>query len=217
MASRLERLANALLIVATLFSCIILARREFGQAPKDQTSLTFVEESRYDELRRIGRTSGSLTASMNVMVLADFECPACRNFDRVLRPFLARHRNDVSYSFVHYPLGYHRFAVAAAKAAECAGGQGKFGEMHDALFDGQDSLYLVDFGMMAIQVGVKDTASFRLCVDGDGLPSRITEGVALGDAMRLRGTPTILINGRRLSRIPTSAQLDSALQSIKNP
>jgi protein-disulfide isomerase len=217
MPARLERLANVILIVATVFSCLVLVRREFRQAPTNQTSLTSAEEPRYDELKKIGRTSGNLTAQMNIMVLADFECPACRSFDRVLRPFLARHRNDVSYSFVHYPLDYHRFAATAAMAAECAGGQGRFEEMHNALFDGQDSLSTADFSTMAIHVGIDDTTAFRLCIESNNVPARITDGIALGDAMRVQGTPTVLINGRRLSRPPSSAQLGSAFQSIKTP
>jgi hypothetical protein len=74
----------------------------------------------------------------------------------------ARYPKDVGLFFVHFPLPMHRFARPAARATECAGLQGKFGQMVDAVYNKQDSLGLKSWSDYGRDAGVADTVAFRL-------------------------------------------------------
>src|SRR5579862_3148561 len=83
----------------------------------------------------------------------DFECPLCKQAAPTVRMLLERFAGRVRLVFRHFPLEEaHPHALAAAEAAECAGGQGKFWEMHDLLFAHQEHLKLAHLHSYAEQL-----------------------------------------------------------------
>lgn len=125
---------------------------------------------------------------------------------------MREHNPRVALVYVHFPLSMHRFALPAARAAECAAAQGRFRAFHDALFDGQDSLGLKAWVSFAGDAEVADTAEFDRCVHKTGDIPLVQSGVTAGKRLGIRGTPTVLINGWELSAPPTSShQLDSLI------
>jgi protein-disulfide isomerase len=78
---------------------------------------------------------GNPDASITILIFSDFQCPFCSRYANTLQQVLNQYPEDVKLVFKHFPLGFHQYAQQAAQAAECAGTQGKFWEMHDALFD----------------------------------------------------------------------------------
>jgi len=207
----LDKATNLVLLVAAVVSCAIIVRREVISSSRSQAAGPATLEPSYEKLKQIGRTTGLPNARLNVLVLSDFECPACRNFERMLRAFMAGHHSEVSYTFVHYPLSYHANAVKAATAAECAADQGRFEQVHNELFDSQDSIAILNFPSLAARNDIADSTAFVQCMMATRQPWRIAEGIASGNTMKVTGTPTVLLNGWRQSRLPSLQQLDSAL------
>src|SRR3954451_17000425 len=77
-------------------------------------------------------------APVTIVEYGDFECPTCKQAAPAVKLLLERFGGHVRAVFRHFPLDAHPHALAAAQAAECAGGQGRFWEMHDLLFAKQD-------------------------------------------------------------------------------
>ena len=80
---------------------------------------------------------GNPGADITIIEYGDFQCPYCARAYPTLAELQRRHGERIALVFRHLPLGMHPFAEGAAEAAEAAGAQGKFWEMHDKLFDYQ--------------------------------------------------------------------------------
>lgn len=142
---------------------------------------------------------GSSDASVVLLEYADFQCPYCGQFARQVLPEIEKRyvsAGKLRMVFRHMPLQeIHPHAVMAAEAAECARQQGKFWQMHDALFADQrlDEASLVE---KARTVGVGIEPFFE-CVRGNGQVgnglARVTQDVAAARALGLAVTPTFLI------------------------
>src|SRR5579872_7392041 len=86
-------------------------------------------------------TLGDPHAPVTIVEYGDFECPNCKQAAPAVKLLLERFGGRARFVFRHFPLEeVHPHALAAAQAAECAGGQGRFWEMHDLLFANQDHL-----------------------------------------------------------------------------
>jgi protein-disulfide isomerase len=100
--------------------------------------------------------------------------------------------------FKNNPLGFHPNAMPAAKAAEAAGKQGKFWEMHDKLFENQKALNAEGYIAWAGEIGL-DVEQFKKDMADPALEKKITEQQAQGMTLGARGTPAFFVNGRFLS------------------
>ena len=82
---------------------------------------------------------GNASSTVVVMEYSDFQCPACRSYYPIMKELMVEFGDRVTFVYRHFPLiGIHPNAEFAALAAEAAGKQGKFWEMHDLLFEKQD-------------------------------------------------------------------------------
>jgi protein-disulfide isomerase len=212
-----ERLSSGLLTVSAVAIAFTFAHREFGGRPEGQAPVmgppTYVAD--WQSLVRIGHAIGDSLAPIKVVEFGDFECPFCRSADTLVRRVMRSRKSSVSLIFVDYPLRMHRFALPAARAAECAASQGRFSAFHDRLFERQDSLGLKTWVSFAEDAGVRDTAAFARCVTATSAVPFVQAGLAAGDRLGIRGTPTFLINGWRLASPPSSGQqLDSLITAL---
>ncbi len=105
---------------------------------------------------------------------------------------------DVAVVFKHFPLNFHKEAMPAAIAAECASDQGKFWEMHDLLFANQKDLGAAKYPEWAKQVGLNE-AKFKDCFDNQKTKDRVEADMAEARKAGVRGTPTLFINGRKFT------------------
>jgi protein-disulfide isomerase len=107
---------------------------------------------------------------------------------------LERFAGRVRFAFRHFPLeGVHPHALLAAEAAECAGGQGKFWQMHDLLFENQDHLKLKQLYGYAERLGL-DMARFTAEMDDHVYLQRVREHIESGDSSGVRATPGFFVN-----------------------
>ncbi|MHA7132385.1 DsbA family protein [Oerskovia turbata] len=139
---------------------------------------------------------GDPTAPVTIVEFGDFECPYCHDAAPVLRAVVEESAGTVRLVFRHFPLfEVHPYALTAALAAEAAGAQGRFWEMHDLLFAHQDRLD--DVGL-AHWAGTLDLDGASVVGDaaqahGDAVERDYLAGTTLG----VRGTPTLFVDGVR--------------------
>jgi protein-disulfide isomerase len=157
---------------------------------------------------------GSKSAPVQIVEFADFECPFCGSFHSNLRVVRERYPAQVSLIYVHFPLQGHRFALPAARVAECAEEQGRFETMYDQLFDNQDSFGFKPWSEYATAAGVPDLAQFDACIKKTDSIPRIEEGKKLGTTLDVQGTPTLIVNGWKLPHPPNAEELDGMVKAV---
>jgi Na+/H+ antiporter NhaA len=158
--------------------------------PVDLVDLTDPVDPDVDHIR------GPVDAPVTVVEYGDFECPYCGRAEPIVRDLL-REFADLTYVWRHLPLDdVHPHARLAAEAAEAAGAQGAFWEMHDLLLDHQDALGVDDLAGYAAQLGL-DVDRFIQEVTSRKYAGRVARDVDSADVAGVGGTPTFFINGRR--------------------
>lgn len=149
---------------------------------------------------------GAADAPVTIVEYSDFECPYCARYFTETYPQIKEQYIDtgqVRYIFRHFPLTSHSQARPAAQATECAGEQGKFWEMHDALFENQAS-WAGNAEAPALFVGLAeelglDGAEFEACLSSEKYAARVQEDLDAGIADGVDGTPGFFVNGVALS------------------
>jgi protein-disulfide isomerase len=140
---------------------------------------------------------GPADAPVTLLEYGDFECPFCGQAFWELKRLEQSVGDQVRFVFRHFPLAeVHPHARLAAEAAEAAGAQGKFWEMHDALFTNQRALELPDLLTYADDIGLDRARFIRDLQEHRFLPKvrrDFMEGVRSG----VNGTPSFFINGQR--------------------
>jgi protein-disulfide isomerase len=137
-----------------------------------------------------------------VVEFSDLECPFCRKFHSTLREARQTWGDSVAYTFIHYPLDFHKNAYAAARAAECAHSQGRFEQFLDIVFAKQDSMGRIPWSSLAREAAVPDPEGFAVCIADSASVDRVERGRAVGSLLRIRGTPTVIVNGWRFASTP---------------
>jgi protein-disulfide isomerase len=139
---------------------------------------------------------GSRSAKVVLIEYSDFQCPYCaRAAQQTLPPVINKYvkAGKVQVVFRHLPLSQiHPLAQKAAEAAECAGQQGKFWEMHDVLFRNREKLDDVGLRSHAVTVGL-DATRFGRCLDGGETAEKVRRDTAEARSMQITGTPTFLL------------------------
>jgi Na+/H+ antiporter NhaA len=155
---------------------------------------------------------GPIDAPVTIVEYGDFECPYCGQAEPVVRELL-RDFGDVRYVWRHLPLNdVHPRAQLAAEAAEAAGDQGAFWEMHDLLFEHQDALRPSDLIAYAEELGL-DVERFTNDLREHAGTTRVAEDVDGADLSGVSGTPTFFLNGRRHYGAYDIASLSAAVRA----
>lgn len=211
-ATAFDRVVSVVLTLAVVVLTSAYVRRTFSpQSRLNKPVVALSYEESWEKLLEVGRLRGDPNAPIDLVEFADFECPFCRSFDRIVQDLEARYGGRLRRAFVHTPIPGHRFAYHAARMAECAGDQGRFWQMHDALFARQDSFGLRPWGTFAEDADIPDLSAFQRCASRSDTVSAIEEGLRAANAFKVTGTPTVLLNGWRLAVAP---QEDSVLSHL---
>jgi protein-disulfide isomerase len=138
---------------------------------------------------------GPAGAPVTLVVYSDFQCPHCRLASAGLKEVVKEHPGEVRVVFKHFPLMGHSASKDAAVAAEAAGRQGRFWEMHDLLFEHQASLNRQTIRGLARQVGL-DMKRFDADLTDPSLAGRVEASRKEAEALGISSTPTVFVNGR---------------------
>ena len=186
------------------------AREVFGQL-KREAGFTLVLEGPARPRKSVdasGPSRGNALAKIVIVEFADFECHFCAKAHETVMSVLKAYGEKVRLVFRHYPLSFHPRAPKAAEATACADEQGKFWELHDALFESQE-LDDDSLKMQAKRAGV-DSTQFASCLDSGRTAALVKKDMAAGQLVGVSGTPAFFINGFMLS----GAQPEEAFRKV---
>ncbi len=217
-----------LAIVAVLGLAAIgyaVARGGTGGAATKPVTLQGVDNPQALFQRAHPEVAGSSDAPVRVVVFSDYTCPYCGRFASEVQPQLMANEvkaGKVQIVYYDFPLGgtgEHKYSFLSARAARCAGDQGKFWEYHDLLFGHQmEWAYgggspVSEFEQYGQQLGL-DAAKFDACLKSDAHADVVTADHMLGEQLGIDSTPTVIINERRVRNpLDYSALQDLVKQS----
>lgn len=158
-------------------------------------------------------TFGAGKSGVVLKEYADFQCPGCGSFYPILKQVKDKYKDQITFQFVNFPLSQiHQNSQAAHRAAEAASNQGKFWEMHDLLYENQntwkDSINTNrDFEAYASQLGL-DITKFKFDFASSATNSIIQADIGTGQDLKVTGTPTFFLDGKQLEDNNAIASLE---------
>ena len=215
MNSKLESLLSLLLTISVVVVASVVVYREVSSRStqgQDGRRLSAEFKSEWTDALPWGVELGDSSSSTKLFVFNDLECGGCRRFHADVVEKIIRD-GGVSVKFIHRPLSSHRFALGAARAAECASQQGHFAAFVDVLFAKQDSFGLkpwLSYGRD--DAAIRGVGEFEGCLQGNQSFERIEAGIAIADRFDVSATPTVMLNGWKFNRPPS---LEEVRQSIR--
>lgn len=176
----------------------------YATPSQDNSKIEEITISETDHVR------GKQDAKLTLVEFGDYQCPACGVYEQIIRQVSEDNKEILKVVFRHFPLTQiHQNAVLGAKAAEAAGLQGKFWEMHEMLFDKQEEwskgMNAHDFILTYATTLGLNTKKFSEDLKSEAIEEKIMaeykEGVKLG----VQGTPTFFLNGKKIDN-PSSLE-----------
>jgi protein-disulfide isomerase len=144
-----------------------------------------------------GPAKGAEGAPVTIVEFSDFQCPFCSKAVPTMDQLLANYAGKVRLVFRHFPLPFHENAQKAAEAAVCADQQGKFWQLHDAMFAHQTALAVNDLKSYAQQAGL-DAGKFQQCLDSGAGAQKVQQDMADARKAGVESTPAFFVNGKLL-------------------
>jgi protein-disulfide isomerase len=165
--------------------------------------------------------SGSSNAQITIVEFGDFQCPYCKQFDQWMKGLRIDDRKYVNLVYKHLPLRKHAWARDAAMATACAGSQSvpTFWLMHDFIFREQEHLTLTNihdevanFAATIPELNIKQLAE---CMDTRGGEQIVNRDEMLAGRLLVRNTPTIFINGEKVTEWPPWAEIQRRIAQVR--
>lgn len=143
---------------------------------------------------------GDADAPVTIVEWSDYECPFCARFYTETEKLIDEQyvkTGKVKLVYRDFPLSFHAQAQKAAEAAECAGEEGKYWEMHNLLFERGVQGGVASFKAFAKELGL--SAGFDTCLDSGEMAGEVQQDMMDGTAVGIQGTPGFIINGKLVS------------------
>ncbi len=191
----------ALVCLITLGGLVILSKKEKVNV-SDVDPFTLVKSTDTS----IGdHVYGKADSKVVIYEYADFQCPGCGGAYPNLKKVKEEYKDRVAFVYRHFPIiTSHPNALAASTAAEAAGLQGKFWEMHNALFENQESWSTIDaakrtdaFAKYADEIGI-DVVKFKNDLSDERISQKISRDRAIASKADVTATPTLYINKEKI-------------------
>jgi protein-disulfide isomerase len=154
---------------------------------------------------------GPFKAPVALEEFGDFECVPCSLLFPILKKAKADYGDTLSVTFREYPLNKHTHAIDGARAAEAAGLQEHFWEMHDALYENRLVWLQADntraaLASLAEKIGL-DVDRFKTDLDTMEVTKRIQADRERVDSLGLDRTPAVFVNGDRITAVPITSEV----------
>ncbi|MEJ7558178.1 MAG: DsbA family protein [Pedobacter sp.] len=162
------------------------------------------------EIGPADQTQGNEQAAVKLVEYGDYQCPYCRDAYSIVKNIQSTFGDQILFVFRNFPLQEaHRYANIASQAAEAAGKQGKFWEMHDAIFENQDQLNEDFLDTLAEKLGL-DREQFEWDLNSEEISTKVENDFESGVRSGVNGTPSFFINGTKFD-----GGADDLLQVLK--
>ena len=168
------------------------------------------------------RIQGSPGATLWMVEISDFQCPYCKRWHEESYAVIKRDYVDtgrIRFAYLNLPLPNHKHAFHASSVAMCAGLQGRFWPLHDALFATQDRWYRVDsaaaaaqFDSLAARAGA-NAAEVRRCVNAGTVAPLVRADYERAVQSGVSSTPTFFIGSKVIQGAAPIAEFRAALDS----
>jgi protein-disulfide isomerase len=154
-------------------------------------------------------------APVTIVEFADFECPFCQRIAPELDTLWEERKTTLRFVYKFMPLAMHPHGEIAARAAIAAQAQGKFWEMHHLLFASGEKLDQASLEGYGASIGL-DLTRFRADMQSDATKARLDADRQLGDALKVKGTPTLFINGHEYeAKVDIAEWVDGVIAAAK--
>ena len=175
-------------------------QRQAAQKEAEDAAARLEEQFRNPAKIDIGSSpvKGPADAKITIVEFSDFQCPYCLRGRDTMEELMKAYPGQIRLVFKNLPLPMHPEAVAAARAALAAGKQGKFWEMHDALFASQEKLGEDLYLAKAKEFGL-DAGKFKSDMTAPDVNKQIEDDQALASQRGIEGTPAFYVNGVELA------------------
>jgi len=189
------------------------AREKYGDSLRDKTAVAILMQPpvvhvNYDA----ARVQGDPDAPITIVEFADFQCPFCSRVQPLLKNLLTKYKGKVKLAYLDFPLvAIHPHAQAAAGASRCALAQGKYWEMHDAIFADQSKLDETSLAKTAGGLGM-DQNSFESCLNSGKYKKLVEKDFEAGSEAGVNATPTFFINGELLGGMQPDANFERIIE-----
>lgn len=194
--------------IAIVAAGVALLSRSAAPVKVDNTNLVRADSN------KIATGSGAIT----LVEFSDFQCPACGAYYAPVKQLVSEFASDMTFVYRNFPLiSIHKNAQIAAQAAEAAGVQGKFWEMHDMLFSTQTEWSNSNspkdiFAGYAEKLGL-NKEQFLKDIDSSVVTDRIAQDVNDGNALAISGTPTFFLDGVKLDNPASLADFEAIIKA----
>lgn len=201
---------------------VVVAAFTIGNKPtEDQEPKTLGESQVRILLRENTHLIKAPNAKVTVVEFGDFQCPACAVAYGVVTQIKSEYKDKINFAFREFPLVAHANGRNSAYAAEAAGAQGKFWEMHDKLYENQSEWSDKNdpteiFASYAKEIGI-DVDKFKQDVKNKKYEDQIQVDLNDGNALGVNATPTFFINGKMYTGVLPYEDFKSKIESeLKN-
>ncbi len=150
---------------------------------------------------------GGTNTKVTLLEYGDFQCPACGGYYPIIKELESKYGDSVTFQFRHFPLvSLHPNAMSAHRAAEAASNQNKFWEMHDLLYERQESWSSSNnpaqiFEQFATELNL-DIDKYKADIAATNTKAVIDADIAAGKDIGADSTPTFVLNGKKLDNPP---------------
>lgn len=212
-----EWVLNAIAVAATCVAFVAAVNRIWSgpgisHIPDEYQPRIF---SDWTEAARGGPRQGRRSPGVTVTFFFDYRCPHCAVADGTLDSLSARHSEQVSVVYRHYPLT-SPLSHRAAAAAVCAHRAGRFHRMHDSLFSSPDSIGIVPWTQIAVSAGVEDTVAYQSCLESQDVEATVDRHRAWAEKIGYDATPVILLDSLALRGNPGLEFLSAYVREISS-
>ena len=189
-----------------------------GPTSSDAASIPTPAVSSGPAIEEDGPRLGSATAKVVMDYWADFQCPFCSKFAKTVLPQLTSRIEDGTLAVVHRDFAFiGPESIAASIAVRCAGRQGKYWAMHDAVYaaqsgENQGAFSAENLAAIAASVGLDD-AAYTSCIADHAVLVEVLDDTSAGHRAGIKSTPTIDINGNRFLGVEDAAKLIAAIDA----
>lgn len=166
---------------------------------------------------------GDTSSSVVLIEYGDFQCPGCAGAYPQLKTIKETYKDKIAFIFRNFPLTtVHPNALAASTAAEAAGLQGKFWEMHDALYENQGAWSDIDatkrtdsFAGFAQDIGL-DIEQFKSDLSDSKIAAKISRDRAFANKLKVSGTPSLYIGNEKMTDAETTDLIQGKGEKLMN-
>jgi len=204
-----DRIATPVLLVCALIVTVIVVRREV-LSNRESGGPAVRDVGDWRKYMDGGSIVGPPLAPVVIIEFSDFQCPYCARLAERLDSLRLKYGDAVAVVYRHFPIsGLHSAARDAARASICADRHDAFKAYHDRLFRAQSAIGSVPWTVLAAEVGVTDTVSFRACMASSLPDDLIRRDSTAASELKISGTPLVLLNGILIAGAPELSTLDS--------